>query len=116
AQTKHPYPGGMYINVEKPDRSLRSVTIDGSEHILIIGESHRTGDTNDAMEHYEALKQYGVELFGLNRIAYRWSAQDLKTLDQIPYIGPITKENSHILIATGYRKWGMTNGTAAALL
>src|SRR5699024_8128181 len=53
---------------------------------------------------------------GLEEIAYRWSAQDLTTLDKVPYIGEITKGQSNILIATGYRKWGMSNGTAAALL
>src|SRR5699024_9050561 len=44
------------------------------------------------------------------------SAQDLITLDKVPYIGEITPGQRNILIATGYRKWGMSNGTAAALL
>ena len=30
--------------------------------------------------------------FGLEKIAYRWSAQDLITLDKIPYIGEITSD------------------------
>src|SRR5699024_8784745 len=45
-----------------------------------------------------------------------WSAQDLTTLDKVPYIGEITPGQPNILIATGYRKWGMSNGTVAALL
>ena len=48
-------------------------------------------------------------------MSYRWSAQDLITLDKIPYIGPVTSDKPNILVATGYRKWGMTNGTTAAL-
>lgn len=116
AKTKQTFPGGMYINVEKPDRSLRSVTIDEKPHVLIIGEGHRTGDKTNTMQHYSALYQFGVEHFGIEQVAYRWSGQDLITLDQLPYVGPITKDKPHILIATGYRKWGMTNGTAAALL
>src|SRR5699024_8713298 len=45
---------------------------------------------------------------------YRWSAQDLTTLDKIPYIGSITKTQSNVFVATGFRKLGMTNGTIAA--
>ena len=52
----------------------------------------------------------------MKEIAYRWSAQDLYTLDKMPYIGHITENSPRILIATGYRKRGMTNSTVAATL
>lgn len=68
------------------------------------------------MEHYEALEKFGEETFQLDEVLYRWSAQDLVTLDKIPYIGEITAGQHNILVATGFRKWGMTNSTAAALL
>jgi glycine/D-amino acid oxidase-like deaminating enzyme/nitrite reductase/ring-hydroxylating ferredoxin subunit len=115
-KTKKPFPGGMYISADPPTRSLRSATINGEELVLIGGESHKTGQGKDTMEHYKALETFGQQFFGLDDIIYRWSAQDLITLDKIPYIGAITSSQSNILIATGYRKWGMTNGTAAALL
>src|SRR5699024_2651142 len=41
---------------------------------------------------------------------------DYTTLDKIPYVGPITKQKDNVFVATGFRKWGMTNGTNAALL
>lgn len=116
AKTKKDYPGGMYISVDEPKRSLRRATINGEEMILISGESHKTGQGGETLKHYEALKLFGQQVFGLENIAYRWSAQDLITLDKIPYIGEITSGQKNVLIATGYRKWGMTNGTAAALL
>ena len=68
------------------------------------------------MEHYKALETFGEQVFGLEEIVHRWSAQDLVTLDKFPYIGELTSGQSNILVATGYRKWGMSNGTAAALL
>lgn len=115
-KTKESYPGGMYLGADEPTRSLRSATINGEEMILIGGESHKTGQGKDTMEHYKALETFGEEVFGLEDIVYRWSAQDLVTLDKIPYIGELTSGQPNILVATGYRKWGMTNGTAAALL
>ncbi|GGE33201.1 oxidoreductase [Pullulanibacillus camelliae] len=115
-KTKKHYPGGMYINAEDPVRSLRSTMMNGEEIVLVGGESHKTGQGTDTMAHYKALETFGDELFGIDRVAYRWSAQDLVTLDKLPYIGELTSGEANILVATGYRKWGMTNGTAAALL
>ena len=42
------------------------------------------------------LEIFGKQVFGLEKIAYRWSAQDLITLDKIPYIGEITSDQKHI--------------------
>ncbi|RXZ81232.1 FAD-dependent oxidoreductase [Paenibacillaceae bacterium] len=110
------YPGGMYISADDPKRSLRSVKIDGEPMVLIGGENHKTGQGENTAHHYEALEQFGTELFGVERIPYRWSAQDWTTLDKLPYIGPITSSHANVWVATGYHKWGMSNGTAAALL
>jgi glycine/D-amino acid oxidase-like deaminating enzyme/nitrite reductase/ring-hydroxylating ferredoxin subunit len=115
-KAKKKYPGGMFISADEPTRSMRSVTINGEEIVLVIGENHRTGQGIETMEHYKALEKFGEEVFGLEEIIYRWSAQDLITLDKLPYIGELTSGQPNILIATGFRKWGMSNGTAAALL
>ncbi|GGE64236.1 FAD-dependent oxidoreductase [Priestia taiwanensis] len=116
AKTNKEYPGGMYISADQPKRSLRSATINGEEMVLISGESHKVGQGGDILSHYKALEDFGQHVFGLETIPHRWSAQDLITVDKIPYIGEITPSQKNILIATGYRKWGMTNGTVAALL
>lgn len=116
AKTEKEPPEGMYYSAGQPSRSLRYVTIDGEKVALIGGDGHRTGQGKDTLEHYEALKSFGEEVLGIKEILYRWSAQDLYTLDKVPYIGRITSGHPNIFVATGYRKWGMTNGTSAALL
>ncbi|WP_223702648.1 FAD-dependent oxidoreductase [Sutcliffiella deserti] len=116
ATTVKKYPGGMYLSAGQPTRSLRSVNSNGEELVLIGGDGHKTGQGIDTLKHYRALEEYGEKVLGIKEVAYRWSAQDLYTLDKVPYVGQITSSNPNILIATGYRKWGMTNGTAAALL
>lgn len=115
-KTKEKFPGGIYISADEPIRSLRSVEIDGEEMVLIVGENHKTGQGIETMAHYKSLEAFGEQVFELNEIVYRWSAQDLETLDKLPYIGELTSGQSNILLATGFRKWGMSNGTAAALL
>ncbi|MEK3908582.1 FAD-dependent oxidoreductase [Oceanobacillus sp. FSL W7-1309] len=109
------FPGGMYISAESPTRSIRSVKLhDDMEFVLIGGENHKTGQGDSTIAHYEALQKFANVHFQVEKIDYRWSAQDLTTLDKVPYIGPTMKDEDAVLVATGYRKWGMTNGTIAA--
>ncbi|MRG86308.1 FAD-dependent oxidoreductase [Salinibacillus xinjiangensis] len=110
------YPGGMYLSADQPTRSLRSATINGEEMIIVGGEGHKTGHATNTMKHYEALQQFANQTFGIKEFLYRWSAQDLTTLDKVPYIGHITSNDPSILVATGFRKWGMTTSTVASLL
>lgn len=44
-------------------------------------------------------------------ISYKWSIFDIMTFDHLPLIGEIKPQ---FYLATGYNKWGMTNGTIAA--
>lgn len=115
-QSDQKYPGGMYISAEEPTRSIRAASYNGKELWLISGENHKTGQGKSTITHYEGLQTFAKEQFQINEILYRWSAQDLTTLDKMPYIGRITKTENTVFVATGYRKWGMTNGTAAAKL
>lgn len=111
------FPGGMYLSAEDPKISIRSVeTADHAKMLLIGGQSHKTGQGICTINHYEELHKYAEKHFRLKEIAYRWSAQDLVTGDKIPFIGRITASSPNVYVATGYRKWGMTNGTAAAML
>ncbi len=110
------YAGGMYINADDPKRSIR-LAEDGNEPLVLIGgEGHKAGQSSCTIRHYDALKSFADSLYPVKEVAYRWSTQDLVTLDKMPYIGRITPGSDRILVATGYRKWGMTNGTAAARL
>ncbi|RDI42320.1 FAD-dependent oxidoreductase [Falsibacillus pallidus] len=117
AACKKEFPGGMYLSVDEPKRSIRSVECDGQHLLMIGGESHKAGQSKENEEkHYQALAEFAEDVFDAAGIHSKWSAQDLITLDKVPYIGPITSSKPSILIATGYRKWGMTNGTYAAHL
>lgn len=113
---KKEFLGGMYKNAEDPSRSIRSVMCNGEQLLLIGGESHKTGQSPDTLLHYEALREFAEESYGIDSIKYRWSTQDLTTLDKVPYIGNLTVNTENIYVATGFNKWGMTNGTLSALI
>ncbi|GLX70445.1 (2Fe-2S)-binding protein [Paenibacillus glycanilyticus] len=116
-QTHDEYPGGMYLSAEDPKRSIRCAPIDDHHKLLLVGgQSHKTGQGICTINHYEELRKFAENQFNLEKIIYRWSAQDLVTGDKLPFIGRIKKTHPNVFIASGYRKWGMTNGTAAALM
>lgn len=116
ARTGKGLAGGMYLSADNPVRSLRTVTANDEELLLIGGEGHKTGQGICTFQYYEKLREFGLEHFDLQEIVYHWSAQDLVTLDNLPYIGRELGDQRHIFIATGFKKWGMTTSVAAALL
>ncbi|MBK1813449.1 FAD-dependent oxidoreductase [Clostridium sp. YIM B02505] len=115
-KAKDPFPEGMFISAEKPLRSLRSQKYEGGELVLIGGEHHKTGSEKKTNVHYENLGKFAMENFNLESILYRWSTQDCVTVDSLPYVGYINSRTSNVLVATGFGKWGMTNGTVSAMI
>lgn len=113
---KDTFPGGMYITAEQPKRSLRSQKYRDGELILVSGEHHKTGQGEDTSNHYQKLKDFAEGIFTVEDIPYRWSTQDYTSMDEVPYIGHLTSNTPNIYVATGFGKWGMTTGTAAALI
>jgi glycine/D-amino acid oxidase-like deaminating enzyme/nitrite reductase/ring-hydroxylating ferredoxin subunit len=109
-------PEGMFISADSPTRSVRAVPLDGDELLLVGGEGHRTGSGGDTEERYARLERFAQEHWDVESVEYRWSAQDNTTVDGVPYVGRLTPRSSQVLMATGFAKWGMTGGTAAAML
>ncbi|WP_084543453.1 FAD-dependent oxidoreductase [Gracilibacillus kekensis] len=109
------YPGGMYLDIDQPKHSLRYVKHNEENIWLLGGESHKTGQYNkENHDPYSDLEKYAYKYLPVKEWKYQWSAQDFTTLDKVPYIGILNKKHPNIFVATGYRKWGMTNSAVAA--
>lgn len=115
-KSKEKFPGGMYINAEDPPRSLRSHPTTDGELILVVGENHKTGQSQDTLTHYNALLDFANKLFTVKSVPYRWSTQDCMTLDGLPYVGKYNSDTPNLYIATGFGKWGMTNSMASSMI
>jgi glycine/D-amino acid oxidase-like deaminating enzyme/nitrite reductase/ring-hydroxylating ferredoxin subunit len=109
-------PEGMFISGDSPTRSVRAVPVEGEELLLVGGEGHRTGTGGDTEERYRRLEEFAREHWDVASVDYRWSAQDNTTVDTVPYVGGLTPRSDRVLMATGFAKWGMTGGTAAAMI
>jgi glycine/D-amino acid oxidase-like deaminating enzyme/nitrite reductase/ring-hydroxylating ferredoxin subunit len=104
-------PAGMYLSTESPAHSIRA---HGST-LLVGGESHKTGQA-DAAERFERLGGYARERFGLERPQYHWATHDGIPIDGVPFVGPVDPISKRILVATGYRKWGLALSASAGQL
>ena len=107
---------GMFITATEPKYSIRFSEAEGRKHLLIGGRGHKVGQEESAENSYRELIDFGQRYFHVGDPSHRWSAQDYESLDKVPYIGKISSKENGIYVATGFRKWGMTNGTAAAIL
>jgi glycine/D-amino acid oxidase-like deaminating enzyme len=103
-------PAGMYLSTESPAHSIRA----HGEWLLVGGESHKTGQADEA-ERYRRLEAWARERFGLEP-ELRWATQDQMPVDNVPYIGRHDPFSSGLWVATGFKKWGLAMGAAAAEL
>lgn len=108
-------PSGMYLSVDAPQRSLRTADGPNGEVLIVGGDSHPTGRSDDTRGPLRELDAWTKEHFsGARRLTW-WAAQDYRTHSYLPYAGPLLGGGERIFTATGYNKWGMTNAVAAAL-
>jgi glycine/D-amino acid oxidase-like deaminating enzyme len=103
-------PAGMYLSTESPAHSIRA----HGDWLLVGGESHKTGQA-DAAERYERLAAWAHERFGIEA-ELRWATHDQMPMDNVPYVGRHDPVSSGLWVATGFKKWGLAMGTAAAEL
>jgi glycine/D-amino acid oxidase-like deaminating enzyme/nitrite reductase/ring-hydroxylating ferredoxin subunit len=111
-----PLPEGMYINVEEPTRSMRPYVRDGRQLLVVSGEGHKPGASDDEAAHWDALESWAREHFAVGEVTHRWSAHDYVPVDKMPYVGQAARTQPNAWVATGFRKWGFTAGTMAALI
>ncbi|HWK22557.1 MAG TPA: FAD-dependent oxidoreductase [Ureibacillus sp.] len=104
---------GQYLSVENSSRTIRTAIIDNTPYLIYGGSSHIAGEVEDTQSYYETLKEEFQSTFSVAEPPFMWSAQDPNTPDLIPYVGQISEDTPDLYIATGYRKWGLSNSLVA---
>ena len=110
-----PIPQGMHLSVDSPARSLRTVSGDGGEQLMVGGSGHVVGRSDGTSQALADLIAWTERHFPGAEHTHAWSAQDYRSVDRVPFVGPLPRGGGRIYVATGYNKWGMTNAVAAAL-
>lgn len=106
----------MAYGEDDTTRSLRTATTaDGTPVLLVGGGGHTVGRERDTMTEPEELLAWATAHFPVDAVTHRWAAHDLRPIDQVPFAGRADRLPGSPWVLTGFAKWGLTNGTAAAM-
>ncbi|OAM89649.1 hypothetical protein AW736_12180 [Termitidicoccus mucosus] len=108
-------PDGIFWDTDDPYGYLRIDDAGDPQTACAIygGQDHKTGQVSSTEARYHALERRLSSLMPAGEITHRWSGQVVETIDGLPYIGPVDKEQ---FVATGFGGNGMTFGTLAATM
>jgi glycine/D-amino acid oxidase-like deaminating enzyme len=105
----------MFLSVDDPTRSVRYAPRPDGEKLVVGGAGHTVGRADFPAHSIDELRRWAVLHYPGAVQTHFWSAQDYSPIDEMPYVGPLLPGSEKILLATGFDKWGMTNGVAAGL-
>jgi glycine/D-amino acid oxidase-like deaminating enzyme len=106
---------GMYLSTDSPTRSVRYAPTAEGELLIVGGAGHPVGRERSPQDSLDELARWAKLHYPGAVETHQWSAQDYTPAGKLPYVGPILPGLHNIYVATGFDKWGMTNGPAAAL-
>jgi glycine/D-amino acid oxidase-like deaminating enzyme len=110
-------PQALYWDTGQPYHYIRIQRRSGSDLLIVGGEDHKTGQSNDAVERWGNLETWTRERFdAVGEIEYRWSGQVMEPVDCLAFIGRNPLDEENVFIATGDSGQGMTHGTIAGML
>lgn len=79
------FPKHFYQYFGDPTLSIRHFLNENDKRELILGGNYLTGKSIDTNESYNLLENSAKEIFNAQSINRKWMAQDLNTIDGVPY-------------------------------
>jgi len=111
-------PPGLFITVDAPTRSVRTTPdseADVPPLLLVGGNGHPVGGAPSTEARVRDLIGWTERYFPGAELTHRWAAQDYESVNLVPFVGRMPRGLGRVWLATGYGKWGLTNGVAAAM-
>jgi glycine/D-amino acid oxidase-like deaminating enzyme/nitrite reductase/ring-hydroxylating ferredoxin subunit len=109
-------PDALYWDTLDPYHYIRLHPGDKSDHVIVGGADHKTGEADDAAVRFEALEAWARHLIPkLGEVTHRWSGQVLDTIDYSALIGR-NPGNRNVYVHTGDSGQGITHGVVGAML
>lgn len=130
-RVSEPPPQGLFLSVDEPSRSIRTTPdpaatsgvsgpsgVSGADVprlLLVGGNGHPVGQEPSTEAKVRDLIDWTTEHFPGAELTHRWAAQDYHSLNLVPFAGRMPRGFGRVWVGTGYGKWGLTNGVAAAI-
>ena len=112
---EYPPPGIFWDMQEEEHYSMRTYDTTKGKVLMVLGEMHKVGQKENNEECFHRLERFLCQRFNVASVEFKWSAQQFKAADGIPYIG-LSSGNKKIYIATGFSADGLTYGTLAGMI
>src|SRR4051794_25710667 len=85
--------------------------------LVVGGEDHKTGQTDDFEPRFERLEGWARARWPeVGEVAFHWSGQVMEPVDGMGFIGRNPADHDNVYVATGDSGNGMTHGTIAGML
>ncbi len=107
---------GMFIDVDRGAHSLRMASDDRGPVVIALAPKFATGQIGDVADRLRKLQLWVRARVDVGDIAWRWINEDYDSPDGVPFAGELAKKAPGLYVATGFGGWGISNGTAAAML
>ncbi|HWI40030.1 MAG TPA: FAD-dependent oxidoreductase [Verrucomicrobiae bacterium] len=108
-------PEGIFWTMADETHSIRPYVHEGRRYLIVVGEFHKTGQHDPARDYFASVDRFARSRFDLGGTVWRWSAQQYRSADHLPYIGK-TASSGDIFIATGFGTDGLVYGSLAGRL
>jgi len=109
-------PDALYWDMLDPYHYVRIHPGAESDHLIVGGADHKSGEADDAEVRYEALEAWIRNLVpALGRVTHRWSGQILDTIDYSSFSGR-NPGNKNVYVHTGDSGQGITHGVVGSLI
>jgi glycine/D-amino acid oxidase-like deaminating enzyme/nitrite reductase/ring-hydroxylating ferredoxin subunit len=104
---------GMFISIDDPTHSLRMGRDRDGPLLIALGPRFDTGRVGDVAACFRDLEKWVRANLAVGEVAWRWVNEDYETDHRVPFV---SMPEDGFQLATGFNGWGISNGTAAAML
>ena len=109
-------PDALYWDTLDPYHYVRLHPGKDTDHLIVGGADHKSGEADDAEIRYEALEAWIRNLVpALGGVTHRWSGQCLDTIDYSSFSGR-NPGNENVYVHTGDSGQGITHGVVGSLI
>lgn len=105
---------GMFVAAGASSYSFRLDSSSGVNHIIAAGPTYETGVPEDLSDSFTKLEAFLREHFNIEQPTFRWTNEDFRSMDGMPFAGRASSSTPNLYVATGFNAWGITNGVVAA--
>jgi len=107
---------GVFIDIDQPSHSIRMGRDREGPLLIVLGPSFTTGNDGDVARRFLDLEAWVRANIPAGDVVWRWVNEDYDSPDRVPFAGELSRKAPGMYVGTGFNGWGISNGTAAAML